>query len=155
MYDVNSAMRLAAWLMVIIVGIFILERLLRQRRRYHLSNKSRPLVPVKLKGMAGIAAFMYCGVVFLIGFLIPFIQLIAWAKMTFHKVWDSTFFTLFIKLSMLRNIYSNYSYSFCYCRKRLPISFFLFLYPIEMRNFRLFHSWSDYCYWCTCYVYLP
>ncbi|MCQ6274799.1 iron ABC transporter permease [Bacillus sp. V3B] len=95
MYDVNSAMRLAAWLMVIIVGMFFLERLLRQRRRYHVSNKSRPLVPVKLKGIAGIAAFMYCGVVFLIGFLIPVIQLIAWARMTFHKVWDSSFFTLF------------------------------------------------------------
>lgn len=94
MYDVNSAMRLAAWLMVIIVGVFFLEKLLRQRRRYHLSNKSRPLVPVQLKGIAGIAAFIYCGVVFLIGFLIPFIQLIVWAKMTFHKVWDATFFTL-------------------------------------------------------------
>jgi len=94
MYDVDSAMRLAAWLMVIIVGMFLFERLLRQRRRYHVSNKSRPLVPVKLTGMAGIAAFMYCGVVFLIGFLIPFIQLIAWAKMTFHKVWDTSFFTL-------------------------------------------------------------
>lgn len=94
MYDVNSAMKLAAWLMVIIVGMFFLEKLLRQRRRYHLSSKSRPLVPVKLKGFAGIAAFLYCGIVFLIGFLIPFIQLIAWAKMTFHKVWDSSFFTL-------------------------------------------------------------
>lgn len=95
MYDVDSAMRLAAWLMVIIVGMFFIERLLRQRRRYHLSNKSRPLVPVKLTGIAGTAAFMYCGVVFLLGFLIPFIQLIAWAKMTFHEVWDSSFFTLF------------------------------------------------------------
>lgn len=94
MYDVNSAMRLAAWLMVIIVGIFFLERLLRQGRRYHLSSKSRPLVPVKLKGIAGIAAFVYCGIVFLLGFLIPFIQLLFWAKMTFVKVWDSTFITL-------------------------------------------------------------
>ena len=94
MYDVDSAMRLAAWLMIIIIGIFILERLLRQGRRYHLSNKSRPLVAVKLKGLAGIAAFIYCGVVFLIGFLIPFIQLITWAFMTFDKVWDVTFFTL-------------------------------------------------------------
>ncbi|MBA9025788.1 ABC transporter permease [Peribacillus huizhouensis] len=94
MYDVNSAMRLAAWLMVIIVGIFFLERLLRQRRRYHLSNKSRPLVPVKLKGLAGLSAFMYCSVVFLLGFLIPFLQLIAWAKMTFYKIWDPSFFTL-------------------------------------------------------------
>ena len=94
MYDVDSAMRLAAWLMVIIVGIFILERLLRQRRRYHLSNKSRPLVPVKLKGFKGIAAFIYCGAVFLVGFLIPLVQLIAWAIMTFDKVWNSAFFTL-------------------------------------------------------------
>ena len=94
MYDVNSAMRLAAWLMVIIVGIFILERFLRQGRRYHLSNKSKPLAPVKLKGMAGIAAFLYCGVVFLIGFLIPLVQLIAWAILTFDKIWDASFFTL-------------------------------------------------------------
>lgn len=94
MYDVDSAMRLAAWLMVIIVGIFILERFLRQGRRYHLSNKSKPLAPVKLKGMAGIAAFLYCGVVFLIGFLIPLVQLISWAIMTFDKIWDATFFTL-------------------------------------------------------------
>ena len=94
MYDVNSAMRLAAWLMVIIVGIFILERFLRQGRRYHLSNKSKPLAPVKLKGMAGIAAFLYCGVVFLIGFLIPLVQLISWAILTFDKIWDASFFTL-------------------------------------------------------------
>ncbi|MEH7253710.1 iron ABC transporter permease [Neobacillus niacini] len=94
MYDVNSAMRLAAWLMVIIIGMFFLERFLRQRRRYHLSNKSRTLVPMKLTGIAGTAAFMYCGIIFLLGFLIPFIQLIAWAKMTFHKVWDASFFTL-------------------------------------------------------------
>ena len=94
MYDVNSAMRLAAWLMVAIVGLFFVERLIRQRRRYHVNSKSRPLVPIKLNGFAGIIAFLYCGVVFLLGFLIPFIQLIAWAKLTFHKVWDSSFFTL-------------------------------------------------------------
>ena len=118
MYDVDSAMRLAAWLMVIIVGIFILERLLRQGRRYHLSNKSRPLVPVKLKGPAGIAAFMYCGIIFLVGFLIPLVQLIAWAIMTFDKVWDSTFFTLSIKRFMLP---SYLPYLFFFWRLWSPI----------------------------------
>ncbi|MBS4190635.1 iron ABC transporter permease [Bacillus sp. FJAT-49705] len=97
MYDIDSAMRLAAWLMVIILGMFILERLLRQRRRYHLNNKSRPLVPMKLKGFKAAAAFAYCSIVFLIGFLIPLIQLIAWAKLTFSKVWDETFITLFFQ----------------------------------------------------------
>ena len=44
--------------------------------------------------MARIAAFLYCGVVFLIGFLIPLVQLIAWAILTFDKIWDASFFTL-------------------------------------------------------------
>lgn len=94
MYDVDSAMRLAAWLMVIITGMFFLEKWVRQGRRYHVSTKSSALVPVKLKGMTALLAFLYCSIVFLIGFLIPFIQLVAWAKMTFHKVWNETFFTL-------------------------------------------------------------
>ncbi|HHW38428.1 MAG TPA: iron ABC transporter permease [Bacillales bacterium] len=94
MYDVQTAMRLAAWLMVMIVGLFFLERLLRQRRRYNVNNKSRPLTPMKLKGFSAFGAFMYCFGVFLIGFFIPFIQLISWAKLTFAKVWDDSFITL-------------------------------------------------------------
>jgi iron(III) transport system permease protein len=94
MYDVDTAMRLAAWLMFIIIGVFILERLLRQRKRYHLSNKSKPLVPIKLKGLPRVAAFLFCSIVLSLGFMIPLIQLIAWAGMTFYKVWDISFFTL-------------------------------------------------------------
>ncbi|WP_110113459.1 iron ABC transporter permease [Bacillus sp. CGMCC 1.16541] len=94
MYDVNSAMRLAAWLMVIIVGLFFIEKLLRQGRRYHLSNKARPLSRMKLKGIKAAVAFTYCFVIFLLGFFIPVIQLIVWAGMTFEKVWNETFFTL-------------------------------------------------------------
>ena len=111
MYDVESAMRLAAWLMVIIVGIFILERLLRQRRRYHLSNKSRPLVPVKLKGPAGIAALFYCGVIFLVGFVISVVQLIAWAIMTFDKVGFNIFDINLSNGFCCRHIYRTYSFS--------------------------------------------
>lgn len=130
MYDVNSAMRLAAWLMVIIVGLFFLEKWLRQRRRYSVSNKSRPLVPVKLKGLAATCAFLYCGIVFLIGFLIPFVQLLFWAKMTFEKVWDVSFFTLLYQtvyvavistliILMLAVIVANIS------RSHSPFTFFL------------------------------
>lgn len=97
MYDIDSAMRLASWLMVIIVGMFFLERLLRQRRRYHLNNKTRPLVPMKLKGIKAAAAFLYCAAVFMLGFLIPLVQLIVWAELTFSKVWDESFITLFFQ----------------------------------------------------------
>jgi iron(III) transport system permease protein len=94
LYDVDTAMRLAAWLMFIIIGVFILERLLRQRKRYHLSNKSKPLVPIKLTGLPGAAAFLYCLIVLSLGFIIPLIQLFAWAGLTFNKIWDISFFTL-------------------------------------------------------------
>nr|WP_309101737.1 iron ABC transporter permease [Fredinandcohnia onubensis] len=93
MYDVDTAMRLAAWLMVIIVGLFILERILRKQRRYNLSNKTRPLSLKRLKGFPAFAAFSYCSIVFALGFLIPFVQLLSWAKLTFHKVWDESFVT--------------------------------------------------------------
>jgi len=94
MYDVDSAMRLSAWLMVIIVGLFIIERVLRQRRRYTISVKSRPLVPMKLKRINALLATAYCTIVFFLGFFIPFIQLLAWAKLTFAKVWNNMFFIL-------------------------------------------------------------
>jgi iron(III) transport system permease protein len=94
MYDVDSALRLAAWLMTVVVGIIILERLLRRRRRYSLNVKSRPLASVKLKGIPAIAASLYCTAVLLIGFVIPFVQLIAWARLTFSKVWNESFFTI-------------------------------------------------------------
>lgn len=95
MYDVDTALRLAAWLMLVVVGLFFLERLLRKGRRYNLSMKSRPLVPMKLTGMKATAATLYCSIIFLLGFLIPVIQLISWAKLTFANVWNDTFFTLF------------------------------------------------------------
>ncbi|UOE56112.1 iron ABC transporter permease [Bacillus sp. CMF12] len=94
MYDADSAMRLAAWLMVIIVGLFFIEKLLRQGRRYNISSKSRPLGRQKLKGLRAAAVFIYCSVIFLLGFLIPVVQLLAWSRLTFTKVWNDTFFTL-------------------------------------------------------------
>lgn len=94
MYDVNSAMRLASWLMMMVVGLFFLERLLRKRKRYNAHVKSRKFQPIKLNGFSAIFAFLYNALIFSFGFLIPFIQLIAWAKLTFHKVWNETFITL-------------------------------------------------------------
>ncbi|OCA91748.1 iron ABC transporter [Bacillus wudalianchiensis] len=130
MYDVNTAMRLAAWLMLIVVGMFIIERLLRSRQRYHLPAKSRPLAAMKLKGMGAAAAFIYCTLVFLAGFFIPFVQLIAWAVLTFDKVWNDTFFTLVYQtlyvalistliIIVVAVIVANV------CRKQTAVSYFL------------------------------
>jgi iron(III) transport system permease protein len=107
MYDVDTAMRLAAWLMVILVGLFIIERLLRQRQRYNLNNKSKPLVPMKLTGFKAASAFSYCALIFLLGFAIPLIQLLSWAGLTFEKVWSTSFFTLLKQTVMVAGVSST------------------------------------------------
>lgn len=91
MYDVESAMRLASWLMAAVVGLFFLERWLRRGRLYHVSGRPRPMAPVRLRGPAAALAFAFCFLVFALGFLIPVLQLIAWASLAFGDVWKPQF----------------------------------------------------------------
>lgn len=93
-YDVDSAMKLAAWLMVFVVGIFFVERWLRKERSYSAMVRSRPMSAIRLSGWKSAAAVTVCAIVLALGFLIPTLQLIAWAKLTFDAVWNSTFFRL-------------------------------------------------------------
>jgi iron(III) transport system permease protein len=97
LYDVDTAMRLAAWLMLIVIGLFFLERLLRLRRSYSLSVRSRPLAPIRLKGAGAACAFAFCFVVLSLGFLIPVVQLAAWAGLTFESVWKPSFVRLVLQ----------------------------------------------------------
>ncbi|MFK2825426.1 iron ABC transporter permease [Bacillus sp. B190/17] len=130
MYDVNTAMRLAAWLMLIVVAMFIVERLLRSRQRYHLPVKSRPLAAMKLKGIGAAAAFAYCAAIFAAGFLIPFVQLIAWAALTFDTVWNETFAELVYRTLYVAFISTALIIIFAVivanvCRKPSTFSYFL------------------------------
>ncbi|BCG60416.1 ABC transporter permease [Paenibacillus sp. URB8-2] len=95
MYDADSAMRLAAWLMIIVIGLFLVEMLLRKRRAYSsTTSKSRPLVPRRLTGIRGWAASLFCMVVWCAAFLFPLLQLIVWAGWTFDSMWNAGLFQL-------------------------------------------------------------
>jgi iron(III) transport system permease protein len=92
MYDVDSAIRLAAWLMLAVIGIFVLERYLRRSRRFHsTTSRSKPLAPTRLKGGAAWGAAALCSAVFLLAFLAPVVQIASWAALTYRKVWRSDF----------------------------------------------------------------
>ncbi|AIQ18586.1 iron ABC transporter [Paenibacillus sp. FSL H7-0357] len=92
MYDADSAMRLAAWLMIIVLGLFFVEMLLRKRRAYSsTTSKSRPLVPRRLTGLPGISAAVFCMIVWCASFLFPLLQLIEWASWTFDTMWNGDF----------------------------------------------------------------
>lgn len=95
MYDVESAIRLAALLMSGIIGLFIIERLLRSRRRFSSpTSKTRPIV---LKRLCGIHAWIAvaCGfVIIAFSFMIPFLQLVVWAYWTVDDILNPKFLKL-------------------------------------------------------------
>jgi len=104
MSDVDSALRLAALLMCFIVGVFLIERLLRRRRRYNSStSKTRPLARRRLRGIPAVAAVMLSGLIVSFSFVIPVVQLIVWATWTYRDVLNAKFVgllwnTLFISV---------------------------------------------------------
>ncbi|WP_328589033.1 ABC transporter permease [Sutcliffiella halmapala] len=97
MYDVQSAMKLAAWLMLGVMGLFILERLLRRSRRYgSTTRRSNILKPQPLKGVAAWGATFFCTIIFVLAFLAPIIQLITWSIQHGSNVWHSNFADLIV-----------------------------------------------------------
>ena len=95
MYDVDSALRLAAWLMLVVIATFVLERFLRRNRKFHsTTSQSRPLKPQKLNGLVAISATIACAVVLLLAFVIPVVQIVIWLSWTYKEIWRSDYFTL-------------------------------------------------------------
>lgn len=95
MNDVDSALRLAAILMCAIIGIFLIERLLRRYRAYSTpAGKSRPLARRRLRGAAAWAVWAYGTIVLAVAFFIPLIQLLVWAGWTFDEVWNAKLFDM-------------------------------------------------------------
>lgn len=78
--------------MLLILGLLVLERVLRGRKRFSFTTtKVRLLQPVKLQGKRKWLAFGYCMFVFGIAFIIPFIQLIYWAMLTYDQSFSVEF----------------------------------------------------------------
>lgn len=95
MYDVQSAMKLAAWLMLASLSLFMLERFLRRSKRYAGAvARTHLLQPKPLKGAAAWGASLLCAAVFLLSFLVPVTQLVAWTIRTGRDIWRSDFFDL-------------------------------------------------------------
>ncbi|WP_105618839.1 ABC transporter permease [Vallitalea okinawensis] len=95
MGDIDSAIRLAAILMIIVFIILFSEKMLRGRKKYnYTTTKVRPIRPYELKGMKAWLAFLYAGLILMISFIIPVIQLMDWALLSYRKVLDSEFFSL-------------------------------------------------------------
>lgn len=92
MGDMDSAIRLSALLLVFVFGIMTTEKFLRGRKQYSSTNtKMRPLQRKKLSRLSGTMVFAYCSVIFALGFVIPTLQLLSWAFMSYEKVLNKSF----------------------------------------------------------------
>ena len=92
MGDIDSAIRLAAILLVAVFSIMTLEKFLRRKKRYSATNtKLYPLQRKKLNKLWGSIAFLYCSIILGLGFIIPTAQLIKWATMSYQKVINKEF----------------------------------------------------------------
>lgn len=90
--DLDSAIRLASIVMIMVVVLLLLEKLMRGRKRYnYTSSKIRPIQPIELKGTKKVLATSYCSVIFGLGFLIPTFQLIHWASLTYREILNIKF----------------------------------------------------------------
>ncbi|RPF53991.1 iron(III) transport system permease protein [Aquisalibacillus elongatus] len=93
--DLNSAIKLSGTLMVIILGLLILERVLRGRKRFSFTTtKVKLLKPVPLKGRNKWLAFSYCMGIFSLAFILPLLQLIYWALLTYEKFLSNELFSV-------------------------------------------------------------
>lgn len=95
MSDIDSAIRLAAILLVAVFFVMSGEKFLRRRKKYSSTNtKIRPLVRKKLNKFYGAFACLYCAVILSLGFIIPTAQLIRWGIMSYSKILNSDFLIL-------------------------------------------------------------
>ncbi|WP_396954730.1 ABC transporter permease [Neobacillus sp. YIM B06451] len=95
MKDLDSALKLAGSLMLLVIIVLVLEKILRGRKRYSFSTtKVRPVQPKKLKGIKAWLVFAYTFGIFSIAFIIPLLQLVRWAFMTYEKVLNKDFLIL-------------------------------------------------------------
>ncbi|MET3682738.1 iron(III) transport system permease protein [Alkalibacillus flavidus] len=95
MGDLNSAIKLAGTLMLIVLAILVVERIMRGRRRYSFTTtKVKLLKPTRLEGKTKWLVFTYCMTIFSLGFIIPVIQLIYWATMAYEQFFEQDFWSL-------------------------------------------------------------
>lgn len=93
--DGPAAIRLSACLLGLVFVLILSERAQRGRARFDGSSRGfRPVVPWQLRGWKAAAAFTVCLIPVLLGFVLPVLQLLAWAGEALPEALDRQFLTL-------------------------------------------------------------
>ena len=101
--DLALANRLSFYLLIFILGLFILENLSRKKAQYHTPSKggfkSKSLT--SLKGYKSNLALAFCATVFFISFLFPVLQMLYWTIIFPKHLADLNLMELFLNTILL------------------------------------------------------
>ena len=101
--DLALANRLSFYLLIFILGLFILENLSRKKAQYHSPTKSgsKSKSVINLSGYKSLLAFSFCFIVFFISFLFPVLQMLYWTVIFPKHLIDLNIIDLFINTILL------------------------------------------------------
>jgi iron(III) transport system permease protein len=101
--DLALANRLSFYLLIFILGLFLIENFSRKKAQYHTPSKggfkSKSLIP--LKGSKSFLAFSLCFLVFFISFLFPVMQMLYWTIIFPKHFFDLNVMDLFLNTILL------------------------------------------------------
>ena len=118
--DLTLANMLSFYLLLFILGLFVLENLSRKKAQYHTPTKSgiKKKASIELTGKKSILAFSFCFLIFFISFLFPVMQMLYWtvsfpkhlADLNLIKLFLNTIFLVFLSSIVLifLSFISNY-----------------------------------------------
>jgi len=101
--DLTFANRLSFFLLIFILGLFILENFSRKKAQYHSSSKGgfKAKSLISLTGFKAFFAFSFCLTVFAISFLFPVLQMLYWTIMFPKHFTDLNVMQLLINTMLL------------------------------------------------------
>ncbi|MCW8930571.1 MAG: iron ABC transporter permease [Gammaproteobacteria bacterium] len=95
--DASAASQLASTLLVFVFVLIIIERFSRRQARYHQHiGRQAHARRIQLSFKQGWIAFIACAIPLLLGFGLPFLQLLAWTIETAEEMINSDFYALVI-----------------------------------------------------------
>ncbi|MBU1142100.1 MAG: iron ABC transporter permease [Firmicutes bacterium] len=86
--DITSAIRLSAYLMVLVFAVILIERAFRGRKQYQMHVKTKLISRRKIHGWKQVGVTSFLWFILAIGFLIPIMQLLYYLVLTIHKALD-------------------------------------------------------------------
>ena len=101
--DLALANRLSFYLLIFILGLFVLENLSRKKAQYHSTSKGgfKSKTLTTLYGYKSILALIFCFTVFFISFLFPVLQMLYWTIIFPKHLADLNLLELFFNTILL------------------------------------------------------